>query len=1228
MKNSKIILIIYSLGFGLTNISLFAPVINIEPTHQATGGLSAPIEIPNPPAPRNISVFLDDGQENPYDALFERDINSFRGYPVTYKFIKALNSTTNTAIFVSESIMNNCIAGQAIIQDFLTLSDDKLTQKYSALPKFSSQDLRDAFKSVCTKLSQNNLAINNAFEAYQASPSNTLLNNLNTLATQANTDVTELISLVSKKLFYNDQSKGENFVEDIIFNYSPYNDAFDSKKWSIGKTTDGSYLLLPKNESGDILPTGFNYDHLDGFNGTAIANPFEAFNKDIKTAVTNTHTNTEAATTSLLEIIKITQPTANPDPSIITFTPETYAKLNMYLNGHGSPKTTVDNGSLAGIDIDFFNKTMLPVLEKAYTQTLTYETCYGADVNAQAAFESKDPFSFTVIGGNSILAPLGIAISPYGDMILEFCTSEEALYKERGSFSTPEEIQKKMIDMGIINEFNQYFNEIDTSIAQGVSNFFNRSQTSIYGITGLPLIQLASTTEWLTANNLRDNLLQVSTIKDRVSVVNQEPFLYNKEKGGGVLVSTETVLTPITIEIGSELPFIVPLSTGKKIHYIKELVIKDQSITTEMFITKSIKPFLDQINNYIDIDKSLADKTIVIDSLKTKDGTVTLVVTRRYAMYTIAEETDLLTEEAPLHYIQLVDNKFSWKDLNTFKSNIEIAHEQATQEFIEIAKIQNISTTLETRQKALNVIGRLRGIVNVNLGINDQLTIWNATQDAIINNNNKPISKEFLSTFSLDELQTFCNIIAKYIITLDSNEPLAVEVNETLKKAYQQLNYKTLEQKLATKLTINGEAALNWYITLTLDDQTLINDLFNESLESIILPNLDLTTLTIKEQILIKNRIQGILTITTNMPQIDELNAQLKIIDTRHDLEKFNQHLQDQFSLLSTLPDKSSFIDWISILEETEKANIAFDISAFFIQELINDPYLGAYQIYKLNIDELFVIKINLEIFSSSSEAQKNSILKKSSLRNGSLITLESAINAITNGIKMLDQSIQKYFSNNLSLKQQLALLNPNPVDDYAKIFKELPFEMQTMIAKNLALLKDVITTDLLNYQKSLLPERIATAATPDDLDAIQADLTAAMNLSHLNYSPTDMPADFQITYDKLLTAQNKRIAEHAPAIPSAGSTGPLNFDPTILNQQTGQPLANTNQDNPTNPINPENTPGQVIQDKNPDFQDKELEDEWKKEHEQEILEEKQAKSAETANEEASKNNNPERIIE
>ncbi len=1236
--------------FCLINLNLFAPLI-ITPTNNVTDGQEPANPVPTDykePAPRNIVVLFDNGQENPYNELYgPGSIQSFlnnlfgeKNYEdpvIINQFISAISSNPAPAIFVSESIMNSLIARQTIVNDFLTLSDDALTKKYEGMTKFKDAVMRAEFKFCCKTILENFNSIKTSLNNYTENPSPEnleLFGKANQLATNTITSLKQTIATIS---FNGNTTESLEFIKDILFNYLPSYNALDLNKWAIGKTNEGSYFLLPKDETGTIIPTGFNYKNLDGFNTITVENPFDRFNANPKTAISNPNTDLSMSLDALLKIIEFNPLTTKNG---LPFDNSDYAKLNMHIIGHGSGSTQLLEGSRAGISLTDFNKKLIPALEKSFTQTLSDETCYGGDINKAESYKAEDGstgiHSFTAISGISSLTPLTLFQSHFINQATNIYQEEKALIKN-GKQPNSENLENLTITLISNRNFGTYFNKIATSTAEAVSNFFKRDNESIEGLTGIPSIKTAGSDHWFTADYVRDNILQISdqsNIKDRARAAYENPFIYNFPEGGGLLTSKETIVTPIKIE-GNYLPFITPLSIGQKIHYLKEVIIDDPSISIKEFIAQSIKPFIDQMNE-IEliplIDKNIAEKTIIIDSLHTKEGIITLVVTKDRALYTIKEEPKGLFGQQPLHSISLTDSYFSWTFASSFKSLLKKGRDNATLEMLEVEKLQGISTTIQNRQKSLLLLQKLTANVDWALytrthDLSNKQIIYNAIIEIIKNNDNNPLNGDFLLDFSSEELIILADVIGKNLNTALSFKQRNA-IKDTLNEIKQELSRQELVKNLQEKAAIDSDATLDWYMTLPIDQQILIKYEFNAEFESGTILSQDPDTLSNKERTFLKSYIQETINISSSATQIAELNKKLEKINSPRNEEKFNQYLKDKLASLNSLDQRETLIDWVASLGQEEKKVIAIDIEVIFLQEIFNNLYEQITEKDNLNVNELFELKINLNDFLLSSDNQKELILKKLTLTNfNAPISSPLAQITISESLKEIDDLIFNKFIK-ITQEEEIGLLSKNSIDDYAKIFKELPFEMQTMIAKNLALLKDVITTDLLNYQKSLLPERIATAATPDDLDAIQADLTAAMNLSHLNYSPTDMPADFQITYDKLLTAQNKRIAEHAPAIPSAGSTGPLNFDPTILNQQTGQPLANTNQDNPTNPINPENTPGQVIQDKNPDFQDKELEDEWKKEHEQEILEEKQAKSAETANEEASKNNNPERIIE
>lgn len=1180
MKIKNLILLIYTLQSFLTTPIIIAGQLNAH--------LSSPIKIPDAPPPRDIFVLLDNGSENTYNSLMNNSIDIFNPMPITYQVISQLQSKAKTPLFASESLINNIIINQIIVKDFLTLSEDELQKKYSSIAKFSSLEVITAFKNICTILIKNNNEIKTAFDAFQKNKSEESLNNLNTLIMQAKTHEEDLINDVSIKLFKNDKDKGESFVTDIIYNYIKFNKALNLSEWSIGRTIDGSYLLLPKDSKNMLEKTGLNYSHLNGFSDNQSLNPFDDFNNNIKKAFNDKNVNTDESVNELIKIIKIKQNTASNNPSTITFNPEDHSKLNIYIAGHGGPKTSQSNGTIAAIDIDTF-KSFINILENSYTQTLTYETCFGGDINAAKSFEDTygklETHSFSIINGTSSLTPLGLEESTYLFQISSLIEQELTTYKKTGIFSTPDELKQKMIDVGLNYRLDNYFNIIKSNIANGVLTALNNRYDGIYKLTGNPLIKLSTTNTWLPAKNIGDDILQVHNFNDLLNSTNKTSFEYNSTIYKGILISEDTILSPIEIQINSNLPLMVPLSVGKNIHYIKEIIIKDPSITTAAFINQSIKPFIDQMN-IINKNTNIADKIIVIGSLHTKEGICAVVITKHGAFYSIdIESENNLTGEKPLHIIEFEKNFYSWLYKDTFKESLEAAHNQETQKLIILQKIQNISSAIASRQKTLNVIKRLKGITNINLGINDQKTIWDAVKKAIKENDNSALSKEFLSTFTRLELQTFCNILGENIFSVSFTDPIAQGLSETLQMAYKQLDYKKLQETLNFK-SIDIKTALDWYATLSLEDQLLIKFDLNIVLEKNIQDLLDPNTLTAKQEFLVENYLKTTASLTINQEQQADLETKIKALTSPRDETKFNTYLKDRLNQLIALPDKTAFIDFIANLIESEKAPINLDITAFITEKVSFDPEFN--NNFSLNITELFTVKTIIEKFFNSSYEDQNIILQKVSEHYKQTITLDNFTQRLTLGSQTIENGIVNSF-NSLNYDHQTLLIVHDSIDTYAQIFKTLSFETQKKIINNLPKLKTA-QQDVLKYQQSLVDDRIKTATSFDDLVALKTDIANTKDLILTHQQSTTLDAKFHQAQD----TYNRARAKQLPLPASTGSTGNSIFNQPFFNQDNGKTVIilpdPKNPNNPTDPTKHEVFPGQLIPEGTKDFENKDLE--------------------------------------
>ena len=1224
MKFIKNILIfIILMNFPLLSI----PTTPGTQTNQGIGDINLSQKVPTnytPPPPRNIVVFSDDGQENPKNELygqgtFKDFLNNLFGQKnsedpvIVNQLIDGLQSDPAPVLFVSESIMNSLIARQTIIQDFLERNDNQLTEKYAGMTKFNDPTRRIEFKKTCVSIFNNFILIKNSLDLYKQNPTIDSLNAFGNTIQKTNADNDTLVNNISTNLFNGDTEQASDFVKDIIFNYLPSYKALDLTQWKIGKTTDGCSVLVPTNKEGVILPTGIHYQDLDGFKGKDITNPFDAFNTDPKKALSNPHTDISAAVTSLINVIA-----SNKDKS--------EAKLNTHIIGHGSGTTSLLEGTRAGIKISDFNKRLIPALEKSNTQTVSDETCYGGDINKAKAYQQKDGstgvHSFTAITGNSSLVPLTLLSSSFISKAMTIFQQEYDRLKSGLPLSTKEELANVSLTLKDHRNFGTYFSDLLTSTAKAVSTFFKRDNTSAESIPAIPSIKPAASDRWYSADYVRDNILQISdesNIKDRAHAAYDIPFIYNLPKGGGFLPSKETILSPIIIK-GTDLPFITPLSAGRKIHYLRDVTISDPSISITDFITQSIKPFIDQMNE-IDlvplIDKNIAEKTIIIDSLHVKEGIISLVVTKDYAMYTIKDESKGFFGRQPLHSIALSNNWFSWSSASTFKTLLKQGRDNATLEMLEVEKLQGISTTIHDRQEKLRLIQKLTEKIDwYNYSQTHDLSNENAIYRAVldvINQTNNSLTADFLLDLSPHELEIIAHVINKNMDNVASTKTHAM-LDQTFTMIHEEIIRRELITTMSEKMKFGNDTLIDWYMGLTLDAQILIKYEFNMQVEVGTILSQDPNTLTNKERAMLQSYLEETKSIATVATQIADLEAKINAVTSPRDETKFNSYLKDKYNELTDLPDKTAFIDWIIALDETEKAPIALDITAFFVKEVFNDPTLLNYQSNNLYITELFTLKSNLEQFVNSSGTDQTAILEKASrLNKGTPITLNHVNPLLKNSLQVLNQRIINSFET-LNRSQQALLLLPNSVDIYAQIFKTLPFAKQTEIANNLYLLKNA-SNDVLNYQKSLLNERIKTAQTPADFTALSDDIIAAK--IPLTTEQTNL---LKTSFIAAEVTENKALSEHLPFL-NAGSTGTTTFDPTIINQETGQPIIINNDPHkptdPTNPTKPIDIPGQIIPNDTKDFENKDLNENKKRLEEEQKSREDAATAARDANEKA-----------
>ena len=1179
-------------------------------TNRGIGDSNLSTEIPTnytPPAPRNITAIFDNGQEGPYRELFTNDPNNpkYTNNPVTNTFLQGLTTETKSPLYVSESIIQNLVARQTIVQDFLNLTDQELTNKYEDTKQFSSDQYRATFQNICKILDLNITKTQDAFNKFVTTPNDdpdkeNLFKNAISINNQFSADVKNLTNSVAQQLFNGDLNKAEFLISNINENYLPYKNSFDPSQWAIGNTSDGSYLLLPKDGNGNINPTGLNFDHLTGLNGTEISNLFDDFNKNIKVGTTTIHTDINAGMLSLLDIFKISS-SPSQDPLVVNFNSENNARSNFYIIGHGSAETETAAGHLAGIDTDFFKEKILPTLvSNCFINTFTIESCYGAVDNLKAAF-GTDLLPFTIISGLSAYTTLSYLQATSINNIAKILNQESKLYVDYKPFSSQEELNKEIANF---NKFNDYYNLMVTNIGDGIANIFNnRSQDSVQGITSSPSIQIAGTTDLQTLDYVRKNIQQISNIKNKTTQSNDESFYYNLEKGGGILLSSETIIAPIVIKIGSELPFIVPLSIGEKIHYMKEFTIEDPSITTEMFITQSIKPFIDQM---IKANTTIGNKTIIIDSLKTKDGIVTLVINKDHARYTIKDEPKGFFGKQPLHTIPLSNETsiWSWSSASNFKDLLKQGRDRATLVELEIEKIKGISTTIHDRQEKLRLIQKLTEKIDwYNYSQTHDLSNKNAIYNAIldvINQTNSPLTADFLLNLSPHELEIIAHVINHTMDTV-ANEKTHAMLDQTFTMIHEEIIRRELITTMSEKMKIGDEALIDWYMGLTLDAQILIKYEFNTQVEEGTILSQDPDTLTNKERAMLQSYLEETKSIATVATQIADLEAKINALTSPRDETKFNAYIKDHYNELIDNPDKTAFLDWIIALDETEKAPINLDIIAFFAKEAFNDPALITYQSNNLNITELFELKVNLESFLNVSNADQLTILNKASILNKNPIDQNAFNPILTQTLNSLDQAIISSFKD-INKNEKILLLIPDPTDVYGQIFKDLPFTKQQKIIELLNSKFPIDPQDLLTYQASLVDQRIKTAKTQQDFTNLSNDITDAKII--LTKQQSDLLKTSFTTEEE---AQNKALSEHLP-FPDAGFTGTTTFDPQALNEENNQALNidgnPSNPNDPTHSIPSNTTPTQA---ENPYQQD----DELKTEYEEAITNQTNEKNAE-----------------
>ncbi len=662
----------------------------------------------------------------------------------------------------------------------------------------------------------------------------------------------------------------------------------------------------------------------------------------------------------------------------------------------------------------------------------------------------------------------------------------------------------------------------------------------------------------VTLAELGGTPLATRSSKDTIKM-NQEPF--------GFKVIGHTILNPIVFDIPNLNSATkmggIQVKNDSNMYFFSSISIPNfdsSKIANKKELTESLGDFLTRmILSPSKMKDDISRSTIVIDKLITKDNTFSVMIKGKYIIYK--------DEKGKFYNYTINSNKlkasdslgFTYKTVSSgFTNTLRDGQLKSLKEAAERDQMNYVSSLSQSKLEALNQIDRLKGAKLIReLNNEDSLTLFNAVKKYIESNNGSTLSPLFILDLSSKELSALYNAINKYKLTsstIDFFPTLTMVKNEEIRR--------TLQEKLALlseydKKNDNGSgiSVVDWYTTLSPNEQIMIKFDLYEALDDGTLFAKDPETLTESEREILKEYILETISLATLPTQIADLQKKLENITKKSEDAtitklKLEKALEERAAKIAQQEQEEFIADDILIDLALQAENIG-GLSSF--GELIIRSRLLSKALSQnptndtFNIAELIEYKEQLEEFLSLPKTDQDLIIKKAKeyglIIQDSQIIITNINEFITN---ILDEVSAKF--KNIGLEDQVTLLSTVSDNIYSEIFKTLSFKMQKDISTKLSQLEGA-QDQLSVYQNYLLTERITAARTSEDINGIEEDIKAA----ELEISTT-IQLDLTDAKEKFEIAENRRIAEHAPSIPNAGSTGgSITIDPLIINSETGQ---------------------------------------------------------------------------
>jgi len=234
---------------------IFLYVHSVFSAEEALENLNLPFELKPLPSEnleyRRLILLIESGSnENVAASLyFGLPINA----TIMDDLLSALGSEPRTPILASENLVKNFALCHSLCDDFLHKTTKELEEKYGLLKKFENQKAFHAFIEIVRFLYENYTKVATLVRTYKENP------------TQKGKETVEklLKNLKEQATTFSDQYGIKAYCEARTF-FESYK-AYDAEKWAVGKTRDGDFVFLPKDETGKIIDHGLNYKELEGF---------------------------------------------------------------------------------------------------------------------------------------------------------------------------------------------------------------------------------------------------------------------------------------------------------------------------------------------------------------------------------------------------------------------------------------------------------------------------------------------------------------------------------------------------------------------------------------------------------------------------------------------------------------------------------------------------------------------------------------------------------------------------------------------------------------------------------------------------------------------------------------------------------------------------------------------------------------------------------------------------